>query len=240
MSGTSGGPGWWIASDGKWYPPERHPDYRPQPPPPPPPPAAPIQTVPPGQPSAPSQTAAPQQPVMVATPQASPPNGLVLAPMTMAPPAAVARRCPMCGRDWGAGIACQFCNQVEGLPSGIQLSSPGHRFGGYILDWVLIFATLIIGWLIWSLIVYKNGQTPGKQLLKMRVVSLRTASKATWGTMFLREFIAKPVIGVLSYITLGIPYFWLIWDSRNQELWDKIVSTIVVDDKHDQLLPQRA
>lgn len=35
MSDTSGGPGWWQASDGKWYPPERHPDYRPPPPPPP-------------------------------------------------------------------------------------------------------------------------------------------------------------------------------------------------------------
>ena len=28
MSDVSQGPGWWIASDGKWYPPELHPDYR--------------------------------------------------------------------------------------------------------------------------------------------------------------------------------------------------------------------
>ena len=34
----SGGPGWWQASDGKWYRPEQHPDYRPPPPLPPPPP----------------------------------------------------------------------------------------------------------------------------------------------------------------------------------------------------------
>lgn len=27
MSDTSQGDGWWIASDGKWYPPETHPDY---------------------------------------------------------------------------------------------------------------------------------------------------------------------------------------------------------------------
>jgi len=27
MSDTSQGDGWWIASDGKWYPPEQHPDY---------------------------------------------------------------------------------------------------------------------------------------------------------------------------------------------------------------------
>ncbi len=28
MSDTSGGPGWWIASDGKWYPPHLHPSYQ--------------------------------------------------------------------------------------------------------------------------------------------------------------------------------------------------------------------
>ncbi|MGI9601204.1 MAG: hypothetical protein ACR2QE_04935 [Acidimicrobiales bacterium] len=39
--------GWWKASDGKWYPPETHPDYRP----PPPPPSSPAPTAPPMQPS---------------------------------------------------------------------------------------------------------------------------------------------------------------------------------------------
>ncbi len=33
MSDTSQGPGWWQASDDKWYPPELHPSYRAPPPP---------------------------------------------------------------------------------------------------------------------------------------------------------------------------------------------------------------
>ena len=33
MSDRSLGTGWWYASDGKWYPPETHPDYRPPAPP---------------------------------------------------------------------------------------------------------------------------------------------------------------------------------------------------------------
>jgi hypothetical protein len=32
MSDVSQGPGWWIASDDKWYAPEQHPDYVPPPP----------------------------------------------------------------------------------------------------------------------------------------------------------------------------------------------------------------
>lgn len=47
MSDTSRGPGWWIASDGKWYPPESHPDYRPLAPPPTPPPPRPSPPSPP-------------------------------------------------------------------------------------------------------------------------------------------------------------------------------------------------
>jgi hypothetical protein len=35
MSDVSHGPGWWLASDGKWYPPETHPDYVPPTVPPP-------------------------------------------------------------------------------------------------------------------------------------------------------------------------------------------------------------
>ena len=31
MSDTSPGPGWWQASDDRWYPPETHPDYQPPP-----------------------------------------------------------------------------------------------------------------------------------------------------------------------------------------------------------------
>ena len=35
MSENAEGPGWWIASDGKWYPPNLHPSVSPPPPPPP-------------------------------------------------------------------------------------------------------------------------------------------------------------------------------------------------------------
>ncbi len=33
MSDTAHGPGWWLAADGKYYPPEQHPEYQPQTPP---------------------------------------------------------------------------------------------------------------------------------------------------------------------------------------------------------------
>lgn len=41
-SNVSAGPGWWVASDGKWYAPELHPDYVAPPPPPPAPQSSPV------------------------------------------------------------------------------------------------------------------------------------------------------------------------------------------------------
>ncbi|MFN3219940.1 MAG: hypothetical protein ACE367_25910 [Acidimicrobiales bacterium] len=55
MSDYSQGPGWWQASDGRWYPPETHPDYVAPPPAAPavvPPPAAPAVVPPPAAPAA--------------------------------------------------------------------------------------------------------------------------------------------------------------------------------------------
>ncbi|MGH3025481.1 MAG: RDD family protein [Gaiellaceae bacterium] len=146
-----------------------------------------------------------------------------------------ARPCPNCHREWGAGVACQFCSQVEGLPLGVHLSSPGRRLGAHVLEFVLFVFTLGIGYLVWMLIVFARGQTPGKQLLGMRTVIIRSGTRSGWGTMFLREFIAKPVIYFASFITFGLVNLWLVWDKNNQELWDKVVGTIIVNDSNSQL-----
>lgn len=130
---------------------------------------------------------------------------------------------------------CQFCEQVEGLPVGVHLSSPGRRLGAHLLEGVLFVFTLGIGYLVWTLISFARGQTPAKQLLGMRTVSVRSARTASWGTMFVREFIAKTVIWFASWFTLGLVNLWLVWDKSNQELWDKMVGTIVVDDRDKQV-----
>lgn len=144
------------------------------------------------------------------------------------------RACPSCGRSWGLGRSCQWCGQVEGLPSGVKLSSPGKRFGAYLLEFGLAVVTLGLGWLAWALIVFKNGQTPAKQLLGMKAVTISTTEPAGWGRMFVREIVAKTLISTfIGWLIL--PYFWLLWDKDRQELWDKLVGTVVVDDPNKQL-----
>ena len=58
--------------------------------------------------------------------------------------------------------------------SNLRLASFQHRLGAYALDCALAFVTLGIGWFIWSLVVWGQGQTPAKKILKIRVYAADT------------------------------------------------------------------
>jgi uncharacterized RDD family membrane protein YckC len=116
----------------------------------------------------------------------------------------------------------------------VTLSSAGKRLIAHLLDDVLAIATCGIGWLVWACFTFGNGQTPAKQLMGMRTVNLQTGVRAGWGRMFVREILAKSLVGfLLGWLIL--PYFWLLWDRDKQQLWDKLVDTTVVDDPQHQV-----
>lgn len=130
----------------------------------------------------------------------------------------------------------------SGTPDPLSmLASKGRRFGAYLLEIPLTIVTLGIGYLIWMLIVWARGQTPAKQLLKMRVVRLEKRRAAHWGWMALRNFVLAMLIGIpLELIFPGLSILWLLANaiallvnSRNQALWDMIVKTVVVHDPND-------
>ncbi len=130
---------------------------------------------------------------------------------------------------------------MRDLPAPVRLSSAWRRLGGHLLDGLLILLTLLIGWLVWSIIVWGRGQTPAKQLLGMRVLSRETLTSARRGRMFAREIPCKWIIELFASITIVgfVVYFWLLWDNARQELWDKMVETIVVNDPENVLDPRR-
>jgi uncharacterized RDD family membrane protein YckC len=106
-----------------------------------------------------------------------------------------------------------------------------------LLDGLLAVVTLVIGWLIWLLIVMKDGQTPAKQLLGTRAARLDIHWKAGWGTTALREVVRIVIAYILSYTILGLVLFcWLLWDKDNRELWDLAAGTVVVNDPDKVLL----
>ena len=121
-------------------------------------------------------------------------------------------------------------------PQGIKAAGIGQRVGAYILDFVLFFVTLIIGYIIWWLFTLSRGQTPGKRLLGIRVMR-SDGTPSRWGWTFIREFIVKfALFGVVAdTVAFGvaslIDLLWAFWDRDRQTLHDKIMKTVVVDDR---------
>jgi uncharacterized RDD family membrane protein YckC len=69
----------------------------------------------------------------------------------------------------------------------------------------------------------RNGQTPGRQAMKIRITNLQGGQISTgqaWGRSLFRQFIS----GSLFY--LG--YLWMLWDPMNQAWHDKVANTLVL------------
>ncbi len=119
-------------------------------------------------------------------------------------------------------------------PPGVAPASPWLRLGCFMLEGVLAFVTLGIGWLIWATLVVGRGQTPAKQLLRLRVINESTFRPAGFATMFfLRGIVARLIASILIPLTFGILLFMPFWSPRNQNLWDRLSNTLVVTDPHD-------
>lgn len=116
------------------------------------------------------------------------------------------------------------------LPPGTALASSGKRVGAYLLDGVLAVVTLGIGYLIWSLIVWSKGQTPGKQVMKMRVYHVQNRRPASWGQMFVRQVIGGLVNSVTFSIGLLVSVVFLFSDEQHRTIPDRIAGTVVLDD----------
>jgi uncharacterized RDD family membrane protein YckC len=129
---------------------------------------------------------------------------------------------------------------AERVPAGIPLTNPWARLGAALLDWLLIIVTLFIGWLVWTLVVWSKGQTPGKQICGQRVVMKQTGRAAGWGEMALRDFVIRFLaIGILGQLTCGIFSLvatLMIFSAYHETLWDKWAGTLVVDDREGRTL----
>jgi uncharacterized RDD family membrane protein YckC len=155
----------------------------------------------------------------------------------------------------------------HGAPSDSRYSSVRRRFYAYLLDSVLGGALIGIGWLlsaelgsiiailpfaaawlVWSILAWRNGQSPAKQLLGMYVV--HDGRPASWKRMAVRELVAKPVAGIacgaVTVLAHGLPaliyfvlclvawvpyYFWMVFDAENRALWDQPCGTHVVEER---------
>ena len=123
---------------------------------------------------------------------------------------------------------CRSCDQMLNASQGIQKAELSQRTIAFLLDIVLIFVTLGIGWIVWSVFAWRRGQTPGKQFMNIRSVSIK-GTELTWEQTFVREFLVKGLLfSLLGYFSQAVNLLWAVWDRNKQALHDKVVKTVVV------------
>ncbi len=97
-----------------------------------------------------------------------------------------------------------------------------------MIDFVLFFALLIVGWFIWfGFFTAKRGQTPGKRILGLRVMEL-DGTIPTASTMWLREVVIKGILWSLTEPFSYGAYIWAFFDKDRQTIHDKMVDTYVI------------
>jgi uncharacterized RDD family membrane protein YckC len=116
------------------------------------------------------------------------------------------------------------------LPEGVQLATNGRRIGAWFLAIPLAVVTLGIGYAIWGLIVWRNGQTPALQVLGMRCWRPETASVPGFWRMALREIVGRFVEGILSPITQVISFVLFLTRKDRQCIHDLVAGTVVLRD----------
>ena len=112
-----------------------------------------------------------------------------------------------------------------------------RRLGAIALDSLIYFFTLGIGWTIWAFIVRGKGQTPGKKILKLRVLNFETGAVANRWHMTIREFFVPHAVGIASVLTAGLAAIaWGLTETfyyftKNQRTFrDHWVKTVVVSE----------
>ncbi len=160
--------------------------------------------------------------------------------------------CSSCNAEVVPGTRwCNICHTNVVNPSLGKLASPGKRLGAFVLDLVIPVTALflmiavagiggateteagaglggIIGllvflaYIIWALVLFARGTTPGKKVLGMRVIK-EDGTPAGFMTMLLREWIGKWISGLI--LLLG--FLWILFDKDNQGWHDKLMSTYV-------------
>lgn len=114
------------------------------------------------------------------------------------------------------------------LTPSTQLASAGSRIGAALLDGFLMLVTLFIGWLIWSIVLWKQSTSPAKKMLRMTVVDANTGAPATIKQMVMREVLGKWVVGSIAGIVTLASLVMLWATPRRQAVWDYIGTTVVV------------
>jgi uncharacterized RDD family membrane protein YckC len=101
------------------------------------------------------------------------------------------------------------------IPALVVLVATGSMVG---YDLIAFIGNMTIAYLNGS-----QGQSPGKRLLKLKVLRERDGSLIGGGMGIVRA-----LAHILDALSCGIGYLWPLWDSKRQTFADKVIGTVVI------------
>lgn len=117
------------------------------------------------------------------------------------------------------------------LPEGVRLASLGRHIAAFCLAIPLFAVTLGVGYIIWGVAIWGQGQTPAQRLLQMRCWLPETGRVASREDMAVRQ-VAGLAFG--GQLLIGV---WLVLFSRaHRSVGDYLAGTVVVHDPDRVLL----
>ena len=119
------------------------------------------------------------------------------------------------------------------LPQGVHPRSIGQVVAAYTVAVLLFIVTLGIGYIVWSLVTWRDGQTPAQRLFRLRCWRPGTGRPATRGQMALRQ-----ASGLLLNGELLAGVFILLIEPGRTSVGDYLTGSVVLHDPHDALLTQ--
>ena len=210
MTSEPNGPEWWLASDGKWYPPESHLNFRlgPPPPPPPPPPHAQGQMV----------------YAKVGSSQAT-------VDVLGRPLASFGKRVGATLIDGiivgGVMMVLFFAVMLPIFYALVRPKESQIAIGLFIFGWfVLLLLQLLVGAAYHVFSIARWGQTLGNRAVGTKVVRFVDGGDVTTGAAFGRY--GMTLLLTLTQIGLLLDGLWVLWDEQQQTLHDKVANTAVI------------
>jgi uncharacterized RDD family membrane protein YckC len=149
-------------------------------------------------------------------------------------PASQFAACPHCGGPGQQGPFCRICGLYMPEETGAmeRVTYTRRFFGTWLLEGVLFFLTLIVGWYIWLAFTAGKSQSPAKSLLGVYVIDVDTGGPVSAGRIWVREVLIKQLLMAFVNFITGVAglvdALWVFFDKNRQTLHDKVASTYVV------------
>lgn len=104
----------------------------------------------------------------------------------------------------------------EDMARALLVGLTPHGPVDFLQSWLLPAVAVIAFWVA-------RQATPGKMLIRARIVDATTYAKPAFGRLLIRY------LGYyVCFMTLGLGFLWVGWDKRKQGFHDKLANTVVI------------